>query len=289
MNDQVKIFESPQFGQIRTAGTSDNPMFCLADICKVLDLNPSRVKDRLNTGGVTSSKVGVQTGVKADGTPAIQQVEMLFVNEANLYRVIMRSDKPQAEAFQDWVCGEVLPSIRKNGAYVAAQPDESPELLMARALKAADEAIQRQKQQLQEANQHIAIAEETIEQQERQLQIADGTIEQQKKQIDTLTPDADYTREVLLSSSTFTFEQVSKDLQFPSVHKFIAELKNRAIIYKQSNTWMPTSKFSGRGYFGTRTHRYFHKDGSVGTELRTVITETGRQWLHSLNLRNAIA
>ena len=275
----LQIFESPQFGRVRTAGTSEQPLFCLADVCKVLELQTGATKARLNEGGISLINTPTQSG----------EQQMVFINESNLYKVIMRSNKPQAEAFQDWVCGEVLPSIRKNGAYVAAQPDESPELLMARALKAADEAIQRQKQQLQEANQHIAIAEETIEQKERQLQIADGTIEQQKKQIDTLTPDADYTREVLLSSSTFTFEQVSKDLQFPSVHKFIAELKNRAIIYKQSNTWMPTSKFSGRGYFGTRTHRYFHKDGSVGTELRTVITETGRQWLHSLNLRNAIA
>lgn len=110
--NEVKIFENPQFGEIRTAGTSDEPIFCLADVCRVLELNPSRVKDRLKQGGVTSSKVGVITGRKADGTPAKQEVEMLFVNEANLYRVIMRSDKPQAEAFQDWVCGEVLPSIR---------------------------------------------------------------------------------------------------------------------------------------------------------------------------------
>lgn len=114
MKDEVKIFESPQFGAIRTTGTSDEPLFCLADICKVLELNPSRVKSRLKTEGVTSIKVGVQTGVKSDGTPACQNVEMLFVNEQNLYKVIMRSDKPQAEPFQDWVCGEVLPSIRTN-------------------------------------------------------------------------------------------------------------------------------------------------------------------------------
>lgn len=84
MKDEVKIFESPQFGAIRTTGTSDEPLFCLADICKVLELNPSRVKSRLKTEGVTSIKVGVQTGVKSDGTPACQNVEMLFVNEQNL-------------------------------------------------------------------------------------------------------------------------------------------------------------------------------------------------------------
>lgn len=280
---EVKIFESPQFGQIRTAGTSDNPMFCLADICKVLDLNPSRVKDRLNTGGVTSSKVGVQTGVKADGTPAIQQVEMLFVNEANLYRVIMRSDKPQAEAFQDWVCGEVLPSIRKNGAYVAAQPDESPELLMARALKAADEAIQRQKQQLQEANQHIAIAEETIEQQARQIQMANGTIEEQTREIKALAPDAKYTRDVLQSDSTYAISDVAKELRM-SGYKLYAKLKALGILFKRGDKWFPYEKYVPKGYFATRTVPFFHRDGTPGSSSYTVLTELGRQWLHSLKI-----
>jgi anti-repressor protein len=155
----LQIFESPQFGRVRTAGTSEQPLFCLADVCKVLELQTGATKARLNEGGISLINTPTQSG----------EQQMVFINESNLYKVIMRSNKPQAEAFQDWVCGEVLPSIRKNGAYVAAQPDESPELLMARALKAADEAIQRQKQQLQEARQHIAVVEETIEQNERQL------------------------------------------------------------------------------------------------------------------------
>lgn len=266
--------------QFTVYGTADQPLFLAKDVAEMIE--------HTNVTAMTNSIDEDERVITRTKDSLGRDNLATFLTEDGLYEVLMQSRKPIAKEFKHGV-KQILKEIRKNGAYVAAQPDESPELLMARALKAADEAIQRQKQQLQEANQHIAIAEETIEQQERQLQIADGTIEQQKKQIDTLTPDADYTREVLLSSSTFTFEQVSKDLQFPSVHKFIAELKNRAIIYKQSNTWMPTSKFSGRGYFGTRTHRYFHKDGSVGTELRTVITETGRQWLHSLNLRNAIA
>lgn len=130
MND-VSIFRHKQFGEIRTTGTPGNPLFCLNDICKVLELDqPSRVKSRLKDDGVTQIKVIDKLGREQQAT---------FVNEQNLYRVIMRSDKPQAEAFQDWVCGEVLPSIRKHGAYateatidsIIADPDSGIRLLKA--------------------------------------------------------------------------------------------------------------------------------------------------------------
>lgn len=117
METQITIFNNPQFGDIRTAGTADKPLFCLADVCKVLELRVDGVMPRLKKGGYNRIGVGVQTGTKKDGSPAMQEVGMIFINEQNLYKVIMRSDKPQAEPFQDWVCGEVLPTIRKTGSY----------------------------------------------------------------------------------------------------------------------------------------------------------------------------
>ncbi len=119
--DGILVFSNPQYGQIRIAGTQDDPLFCLADICTVLGITNSRnVRARLDQGGVylmdtpTMNQYGVEV---------IQ--EMVYVNEKNLYKVIMRSDKPQAEPFQDWVCGEVLPSIRRNGAYMTDATIES--------------------------------------------------------------------------------------------------------------------------------------------------------------------
>lgn len=104
----IKIFDNPQFGEVRTAGTSDQPLFCLADICRVLDLQVSSTKNRLKQDGVSLIKVIDSLG---------RDQMTYFINEQNMYRVIMRSDKPQAEKFQDWVCGEVLPTIRKTGKY----------------------------------------------------------------------------------------------------------------------------------------------------------------------------
>lgn len=119
MND-IQIFNNEQLGAIRTAGTADKPMFCLSDICKILDLQTNKVKARLNERGVTSIPTPTHNQF---GTEVIQ--EMIYVNEQNLYKVIMRSDKPQAEPFQDWVCGEVLPSIRKHGMYATEATVES--------------------------------------------------------------------------------------------------------------------------------------------------------------------
>lgn len=105
----LKIFENANFGEIRVAGTSENPLFCLADVCKVLDLgNPSQVKTRLDDGVISNEVIPDSLG---------RQQEATFVNEDGLYDVILDSRKPQAKAFRKWITSEVLPSIRKTGAY----------------------------------------------------------------------------------------------------------------------------------------------------------------------------
>lgn len=133
----VKIFRNEQFGEIRVTGTSENPLFCLADICRVLDIkNVSDCKSRLKQDGIVLTK-GVSKTTNQHGVTTEQEVMLLFVNEQNLYRVIMRSDKPQAEPFQDWVCGEVLPSIRKTGSYSAKTRGSADEPTFEDKLKAA--------------------------------------------------------------------------------------------------------------------------------------------------------
>jgi prophage antirepressor-like protein len=109
---ELKIFENEQFGQVRIAmNENGEPMFCLADLCLVLDLTPSKVAQRL--GEDVLSKYPLLT---AGG---IQQAN--FVNEDGLYDVILDSRKPEAKKFRKWITSEVLPSIRKNGSY-SVQP-----------------------------------------------------------------------------------------------------------------------------------------------------------------------
>ena len=144
--EAIKIFENNRFGEVRVAGTSENPLFCLADICRVLELcNPSQVKSKF-TDGVTQIE-GVSTTTNQHGVTTEQRVKLTFISEKNLYKVIMRSDKPQAEPFQHWVCGEVLPSIRKHGAYMTNDTLEkaltSPDFLIQLATNLKEEQQKR--------------------------------------------------------------------------------------------------------------------------------------------------
>ena len=123
--------------RMRVAGTSDNPLFCLADVCKILGLRVDAVQSRLTDDPI---RIGVTDSIG-------REQQMNFVNEKNLYKVIMRSDKPQAEPFQDWVCGEVLPSIRKHGAYMTNNTLEkaltSPDFLIQLATNLKEEQQKR--------------------------------------------------------------------------------------------------------------------------------------------------
>ena len=107
--NELQIFNNEEFGEIRTITKDDEPMFCLADVCKALELEQvSRVKARLKTDGVTTSKVIDRLGREQEAT---------FINESNLYKTIFQSRKESAERFTEWVTSEVLPSIRKTGSY----------------------------------------------------------------------------------------------------------------------------------------------------------------------------
>lgn len=135
--NEIKIFNNDCFGEVRVAGTSDNPLFCLADVCKILGLRVDAVQSRLTDDPI---RIGVTDSIG-------REQQMNFVNEKNLYKVIMRSDKPQAEPFQDWVCGEVLPSIRKHGAYMTNNTLEkaltSPDFLIQLATNLKEEQQKR--------------------------------------------------------------------------------------------------------------------------------------------------
>lgn len=138
MND-LQIFENSEFGKIRTITKDNEPMFCLMDICKALDMkNPTMVASRLEDDEVTKFDLGSKRG------------ETNFVTESGLYAVILRSDKPNAKKFRKWVTGEVLPSIRKNGGYIANQENLTPEQIVANALVVAQNIIIQKDKQIEE-------------------------------------------------------------------------------------------------------------------------------------------
>lgn len=117
----VSVFENTEFGSIRTAGTKDEPLFCLVDVCRALGLeNVQRVKQRLDEGGVLL----VHTPTYNQHGALVMQ-NQLFVNEPNFYKCVFQSRKPDATKFQNWVYYEVLPAIRKTGKYETNKIDLS--------------------------------------------------------------------------------------------------------------------------------------------------------------------
>mgnify|MGYP002166183174 FL=1 len=269
MAKEIQIFSNPSFGEIRTSGTSDEPLFCLADVCKVLDLQVTSTKNRLKQDGVNLIKVIDSLG---------REQNAIFVNEQNLYRVIMRSDKPQAEPFQDWVCGEVLPAIRKTGGYIATTEEESPEEIMAKALLVAQATIKRKEERMKQ------LEAETEQQRE--------TIELQDTEIKKAAPKVNYYDNHLQSVNTQTTTQVAKQIgmEAPKLNK---KLKELGILYKQSGQWLLHSPYSSWGMHSTRTQTFTRSDGSTGTSVYTVWTTKGVRFIIALyendwNVKKAI-
>lgn len=114
--NEIQIFNNPHFGEIRTAGTSDNPLFCLSDLCKCLGLSAKGVNQRLSDEVISNYPITDKLG---------RTQQALFVNEDGLYDVILDSRKPEARAFRKWVTSEVLPSIRKTGNYSISESSRS--------------------------------------------------------------------------------------------------------------------------------------------------------------------
>ena len=238
-------------------GTAENPLFLAKDVAEMIEHSKADVMISVVDD---NEKVKVNN-VYVDGRTGGNGV--WFLTEDGLYEVLMQSRKPIAKEFKKGV-KTILKEIRKNGGYIATSEEDDAEMILAKALKVADATIKRKEQQLLEHKEQI---------------------DKQIKTINKMKPLAEYCSEVLQSDSTYTLTQVSKDLGFKSVYKFL-DWANKNILYKQSNQWMPTAKYSDKGLFRTRTTKYFKSDGTIGTKMSTVVTEKGREFLHNIISNN---
>lgn len=148
----IQIFNNPSFGNVRVAGTEVNPLFCLADVCKALDLQPSAVMRRLDDGVISNNPITDNLG---------RQQVANFVNEDGLYDVILDSRKPEAKQFRKWITSEVLPTIRKHGAYMTDNIIEKtlsdPDYLIQLAT-----TLKQERQQRIEAERKVAEAQPAV-------------------------------------------------------------------------------------------------------------------------------
>lgn len=279
--NEIQIFNSPQFGEIRTATDDNNePLFCAADVCKALGYVNGRdsISKHVDDPDVAKRDAWVTTGTKADGSEAKRQTLMTFVNESGLYSLIFGSKLESAKQFKRWVTSEVLPEIRKNGGYIRCNVDETPEELMARALAVAKqtlERVERERQQLANTNENQRI----------QLGIQDAEIRK-------AAPKVEYYDKVMQSNCTMTTTQIANGLGMPC-HRLNKLLRDAGIQYKQSGQWLLRSPYTDFGLHAVRTQTYTHADGSIGTSQYTVWNERGKRFISALvdnnwNVKQAI-
>ena len=183
---------------------------------------------------------------------------MIFINEQNLYKVIMRSDKPQAEPFQDWVCGEVLPTIRKTGGYIAANERMTDEEIMATALR---------------------IGEATIRKRDERIRQLEAEAKQKDVLISDMRKGNDYLNTILQSNGTVTTTQIAQDygMSAMALNRKLAEMR---VQHKVNGQWILYATHQAKGYVHSKTLNLTHRDGRPYTCMVTEWTQRGRLFLY---------
>lgn len=199
----IEIFRHEVFGEIRvTKDANGNPLFCASDVARSLGYKDPK---QAVTTHCKSAELVYQPHANGIGGTNIK-----FIKESDLYRLVMKSEIPSAEKFQDWVCEEVLPSIRKHGAYMT------------------DDVIQR-----------------TLTDPDYLIQLATVLKEEKQKRIQAETKVAILTH----TNKTYTATEVAKEIGMRSANELNKWLENKNVQYKVNGTWVPCAKYANQAWF----------------------------------------
>lgn len=216
--------------------------FVAKDVCDVLGYTNSSkaIKDHCKTEGCT--KMVLPNDSLGQG------YEQTIINEGNLYRLVLKSKKKEAERFEAWVCDEVLPSIRQTGSYNTKQqiqPQTDLEILSSAVL------------------------------------LAQRVIAEKDDQINKLAPKAEWTDKVLQSDNTYTTTNIAKELGM-GAKQLNTLLCKKKIQYWHDGRYVLYANYENEGYTATRTQPFTDSKGVQHTNMYTVWTERGRAFLHYL-------
>ena len=239
MHSNIQIFKHKEFCNIRTmSGEHGEPLFCGKDVAEALGYgNPQKaIRDHVFLE---------DKGVNEMGTPGGTQ-KAIFINESGLYALILSSKLESAKRFKHWVTSEVLPSIRKQGGYMVARPEETDEEVLARGIL-----------------------------------VMQTTLQRRADEIARLQPKADYADEVLDSVSCLTTTQIAKELNMTGC-ELNNLLRTLRVQYRQSGQYLLYADYARLGYAQSRTLRIRFRNGRVKTHHYLVWTERGRYFIHRL-------
>ena len=159
--------------EFRIYGTVENPMFLVADIARAIDAKNSRVLCNIvdDANKIKTTLIVNQDYYQNSQGGLRENKECWFVTEAGLYKILMRSDKPKAQPFQDKVC-EILKEIRQTGGYIHTEPDDDDDIIIARALVAAQRKIELRDKQLAAIQEENRKQQELLEEQAPKVELA---------------------------------------------------------------------------------------------------------------------
>ncbi len=260
--NELQIFNNPQFGEIRTLTENGKTLFCGKDVAAALGYNEPHKAIARHCKGGTKRPIGVQTGTKADGSPATQQIEMLFIPEGDIYRLAARSELPGAEKFESWIFDEVLPTIRQTGGYIGNTDNLSPEELMAKAL---------------------LVAQRTIEAQKEKLTAAAAENEANRPKVLFAESVAASKTTILVSELAKLLKQNGCDMGQNRLFKWLRE--NGYLIRRKGNDYnMPTQRAMERGLFEIKETTITHSDGHINISKTPKVTGKGQQYFADMFL-----
>lgn len=246
--EEIQVFNNERFGSVRTLMIENEPWLVGKDVAEALGYSAAR--NALATHVDDDDKLTHQ--ISAAG----QRREMTFINESGVYSLIFGSKLPEAKQFKKWVTSVVLPSIRKNGGYIAEQETLDDKELLARAVLVANNVIDEK---------NAIIAKQTVE-------------------IEAMKPKASYYDLVLQSPSLINTSTIAQDYGMTAVN-FNKLLHDLRIQYKRSrgkrNVWCLYSKYLGNGYTDIVTHKSENGYGGMFTSESMKWTQKGRLFLYN--------
>lgn len=253
---QIFNFNSSEIRVVKDEG--GEPWFIAKDVCDVLGLSNITEALRNLDGDELTSEI-----LKSGN----QGREMKLVSESGLYALVIRSNKPNAKKFRKWITSEVLPSIRKSGGYIAAKADETPEMIMARAIKLADETINRQKLQLEEKDKKIA---------------------EVNRQIEMDKPKVVFAESIAVAKTSILVGEMAKLIKQSTgveigQNRFFDYLRDKGYLHsKGSQKNLPTQRSVNAGWFEVKEGTRINSEGvSVITRTPKI---TGKGQIYFVNL-----
>lgn len=243
----LQTFKNPTFGDIRTLENNGKILFCAKDVATVLGYSNPRDAVLRHCKGVVKHDTPTNGGIQS----------VSFIPESDLYRLTFNSKLDKAEEFTDWVTSEVLPSIRKHGAYMT-------EVTINNIISNPEFGIQLLTTLKQEQDKRKALELENA---------------QQKQQLLEAKPKLEYVDQILSCQNAINITQIAKDYGMGGV-KMNKILHDLGIQYKQNGQWLLYEKYAKYGYTKSNTTCYEGNDGNYHSAIHTKWTQSGRMFLY---------